>query len=403
MGLFLSKIVYQIVITVYHFVIGLFSIFNEKAYKFTKGRINQDVAGFDEQTIWFHCASLGEFEQAKPLIDYYYNHENYPIVLTFFSPSGYTYKNNYPLARAVYYLPKDSPSHAKAFIEKINPRLVFFIKYEFWFFYLDTLKQQKIPVYLVSGIFRDNQIFFRFYGTLHRKMLSNFTHVFVQDQHSIDLLNKNGFQNTSLAFDTRFDTVKQISELNFSNEIVEQFIKRKDCFIAGSSWLKDEKIIQQAYNQGIISKLIIAPHEVNPSRIKQIQQLFPDSTLLSNPLDIKKKKVLIIDSIGKLALLYRYGKTCYIGGGFGTSVHNVLEAAVYGKALIYGPNHKKSKEAIDLIRIGAAREIVSVEDLVASLREFQSEERYASAAEKARNYVMERTGGMLTVVKKIQA
>ena len=200
MFLFFSKVVYQIGISLYHFFIGLISLFNEKAYQFTKGRINQSIQKSDEKTIWFHCASLGDFDQAKLLINWFYNNLNEPIILTFFSPSGFTYKNNYPLARAVYYLPMDHPQQAKHFIDQINPSLVFFIKYEFWYFYLAELKQRAIPHYLIAGIFRKEQLFFKSIGTLHKKMLASFNHVFVQDQASLDLLQAHNFHHASLPF-----------------------------------------------------------------------------------------------------------------------------------------------------------------------------------------------------------
>ena len=401
MFLFFSKIVYQFSVSTYHFFIGLFSIFNEKAYRFTKGRLNQDIPKYTEQTIWFHCASLGEFEQAKPLITYCHSNFKYPIIITFFSPSGYMYKNNFPLAKAVYYLPKDSKRNAQEFIQNINPKFAFFIKYEFWFHYLTTLKEDKIPSYLVSGIFRPSQIFFKPYGTLHRKMLASFEHIFVQDQESQELLEKSGITNSSIAYDTRFDTVKQISDLNFDDEVIEEFIDSEKCFIAGSTWLKDEKLIKEAFLNNSNYKLIIAPHDVTPLRIKQIQKLFPNSSCISDPMDVRSKNVLIIDNVGKLSLLYRYARVCYIGGGFGVSVHNVLEAAIYGKPLMYGPNHLKSKEAVNLIKDGAATEIRSAIDIQKQLQFLEQGKNYQISANLAKQYVLDRTGGTEMIVNTI--
>ena len=401
MLLFFSKIIYQIAINGYHFFIGLISLFNEKAYKFTEGRINQTIARSTEKTIWFHCASLGEFEQAKPLITWCYNNLNEPIILTFFSPSGYSYKNNYPLARAVYYLPIDQASQAKQFIEDINPSLVFFIKYEFWYFFLSELKQRQIPHYLVAGIFRNEQLFFKPLGVLHREMLSSFDHLFVQDEASLKLLQEHNFTNSSLAFDPRFDTVKHTSTQNFQNEIIEEFIGKKKCFIVGSSWPKDEQLIYKCLPELAAYKLIIAPHDIHPQRIKQARKLFTSSTLLSNPIDLKSSKVLIIDSIGKLSSLYRYANLCYIGGGFGVSVHNVLEAAVYGNALIFGPNHGKSKEAIDLLKLGAAFEVRNDSDFKKVIIHCQDEDSLNMSCLVAKEYVEKRLGGTEMVMLKL--
>jgi 3-deoxy-D-manno-octulosonic-acid transferase len=401
MRLFFSKLIYQIVVSLYHFFIGIFSLFNEKAYKFTTGRINQTIGISDEKTIWFHCASLGEFEQAKPLITWCYNNLNEPIILTFFSPSGYTYKNNYPLARAVYYLPIDQPVQAKRFIESINPSLAFFIKYEFWYFFLNELAQKGIPHYLVAGIFRRDQLFFKSIGVLHKKMLASFDHIFVQDEASLNLLKAHHFNNASLAFDPRFDTVKNISSHNFDNEVIQEFLSNQKCLVLGSSWLKDEQIVKKNLSQLAGYKIIIAPHEVNPQRIKQVKQLFSSSTLLSNPINLETAQVLIVDSIGKLSSLYRYATLCYIGGGFGVSVHNVLEAAVYGKALIYGPKYKKSKEAIDLIGLGAARSIQNMQEFDEAITYFNDEKNLKLASLTSKNYVEQRTGGTEMVMLKL--
>jgi len=397
-----SKIFYSFFINVYHFAIAISATFNEKAYKFTTGRLHQKVYPFQEKTIWFHCASLGEFEQAKPIINWCYKNLKYPIIISFFSPSGYTYKKNYPLARAVYYLPKDTPIKSKEFIKKINPAFAFFIKYEFWYHHLNELTQQNIPHYLVAGIFRKEQLFFKSYGKLHQKMLKGFTHLFVQDEASKQLLNENQYSNCSVAYDTRFDSVKQISELNFENDIIEEFIDDKKCFIVGSSWLKDDQIIAKCLDTFSAYKIIIAPHDVNSTRIKQIKKLFQSSTLLSNPINLKTTKVLIIDSIGKLSLLYRYAHICYIGGGFGVSVHNVLEAAVYGKPLIFGPNHKKSKEAIDLKKLGAAFEINKEQDLKQVILEVEDQNHHHKLSEISKRYVNERIGGTSIIIKKLQ-
>ncbi|MCB9226984.1 MAG: 3-deoxy-D-manno-octulosonic acid transferase [Chitinophagales bacterium] len=402
MLLFISKIIYSIGIGLYHLFIGIASPFNSKANSFTKGRLTQDIKPEKEKTIWFHCASLGEFEQAKPVINWCYNNLKYPIIITFYSPSGYNYRYNYALAKEVYYLPKDTALNAKNFVRKINPAFVFFIKYDFWFYYLNELKNQKIPTYLISAIFRDNQLFFKQYGVLHKAILNCFTHIFVQDDYSLNLLQNHQFNHCSIAKDTRFDTVKHISELNFGNDIIESFIDGNNCLIAGSTWAKDEVILKNIVKEFSHLKLIIVPHDVNEIRIKQIQKNFKNHTLLSNPIDVKDKKVLIIDSVGKLSLIYRYATLCYIGGGFNTSVHNVLEAAVYGKALIYGPNHTKSKEAIDLIRLNAAKCVTNSIELENAVSYFLDKNNNASAGSTASHYVQENTGGTFSIIKKLK-
>lgn len=399
----LSKILYSASIKLYHFLIGLASFFNEKAYKFTTGRLNQVVNESSEQTIWFHCASLGEFEQAKPLINWFYQQQQSPIILSFFSPSGYTQKVNFPLARAVYYLPQDGPNSAKDFIQAIQPKLAFFIKYDFWYYHLQELKKQNIPHFLISGIFRKEQLFFKTYGILHREMLENFTKIFVQDQASLDLLKKFNYANCFLAPDTRFDTVKAISELNYNNEIIESFISKSKCLVIGSSWLKDEQLFAQSMDKLDSYKIIIAPHEVNQKRISQLRKLFPNNSLLSDPQKLESSKVLIIDSIGKLSSIYRYASICYVGGGFGVSVHNILEAAVYGKAVLFGPNHTKSREAIDLIALKAAFEVKNKENLNSILSQLDDAEFLKKTERIAKTYVEDRIGGTQMIIKQLKS
>lgn len=400
---FLSKIFYSASIKFYHFFVGLASFFNEKAYRFTTGRLNQVVNESSEPTIWFHCASLGEFEQAKPLINWFYQQQQCPIILSFFSPSGYTQKVNFPLARAVYYLPQDGPSSAKSFIQAIQPKLAFFIKYDFWYFHLQELKKQNIPHFLISGIFRKDQLFFKPYGLLHREMLENFTKIFVQDKASLSLLEKFNYTNCIYAPDTRFDTVKTISELNYSNDIIESFISKNQCLIIGSSWFKDEQLFSQCMDILDSYKIIIAPHEVNQKRIAQLRKLFPSNSLLSDPRELESSKVLIIDSIGKLSSIYRYANICYIGGGFGVSVHNILEAAVYGKVVLFGPNHTKSREALDLIELKAAFEIRSKENLTKVLNQLKDNAFLQKSELIAKGYVEDRVGGTQMIINRLKS
>lgn len=395
--MWISRIIYRLFIELYHGVIAWVSPFNHKARLFTQGRCTQTIQQFKEKTIWFHCASLGEFEQAKPLIEWCHKELSYPIVITFFSPSGYEYKVNFPLAQAVYYLPKDTPKNARSFIEAINPHAAFFIKYEFWYYHLKELNERKIPHFLIAGIFRESQVFFKTYGKLHQSMLHSFTHCFVQDEASLQLLHSNQFLNSSLAYDTRFDAVYKRSTTHFKDELIEAFIGRNKVLVVGSSWPKDEKIIAKIASKYQELKIIIAPHDVNTSRIKEISQTFPDAVLYSSGSIQASNQVLVIDQIGMLAMLYRYASFCWIGGGFNTSVHNVLEAAVYGKALLYGPNHHKSKEALDLVELKAAQCISKETEAIHAMEKLLTGNQAEDAGKISAKYVENRLGGTTTI------
>ena len=397
--MWISKLIYRIFIGFYHGIITFASPFNEKARLFVQGRTTQTIKPFTEKTLWFHCASLGEFEQARPLIEWCYKELDYPIVLTFFSPSGYEYKANFPLAKAVYYLPKDTPRNAISTIKAINPQVAFFIKYEFWFYHLSELRKQNIAHFLVAGLFRKSQLFFKSYGILHKKMLKSFDHCFVQDNTSLQLLREHNFLNSSLALDTRFDAVIKRSETAFSDEIIEEFINGQKTLVVGSSWPKDERIVAEFTKHFKDLKIIIAPHDVNESRIKQLLKTFPQAVLYSNGIDKRAAQILIIDRIGILSLLYRYGDICYIGGGFNKSVHNVLEAAVYGKPLLYGPNHSKSKEAKDLVALNATLVLSGKSGNHKTLAMLMNEDYSNEAGQIAAQYVKERAGGTETIIR----
>jgi len=337
------------------------ALFIPKARLWVKGRkgifskIAQEVEpGY---IIWFHAASVGEFEQARPLIERI--REDYPnkkILLTFFSPSGYELRKNYDLVDYVYYLPIDTAHHAKEFIDLIQPEMVFFIKYEFWFNYLNELYKRVIPIYLVSTIFRPNQHFFKWYGGWFRKHLRMVEEFFVQDVESATLLSSINIKRISITGDTRFDRVKSLTKNPKPFETIYKFTESSKVLLAGSSWDPDEKIILSYLNQEQKEfKLIIAPHEVNKEHITALQNrfqafnpiLFSDYEEKEIP---KENRVLIIDSVGKLMHLYQYADVAYIGGGFGVGIHNILEAACYNKPVVFGPNYQKFKEAKDLIK-----------------------------------------------------
>jgi len=326
----------------------------------------QTLANLNPHTpvVWFHAASLGEFEQARPLIEAYRHlHPDHQILLTFFSPSGYQIRKDYPLANAVAYLPPDTPRNARRFIAAAHPSSAFFVKYEFWYNHLRALRLRHVPTYLFSAIFRPNQYFFQPYGRWFLRQLSlSFTHLFVQNTQSLQLLHRHHIQHCSLAGDTRFDRVHQIASSALPDPVVERFLSghHGHVLVAGSTWPPDEQILARARNakpNWFPSKTIIAPHLVDRQHILQIQTLFPDSVTysqLSAHTASPDHNVLIVDNIGLLSKLYRYASIAYIGGGFGNGIHNILEALAFGKPVLFGPNYHKFQEAIDAISLGAA-------------------------------------------------
>lgn len=360
-------LLYNIFIFLYVLAIRTASLFNEKAKLWVCGRkdILQEIektlsVGPDKKIIaWFHCASLGEFEQGRPVIEAFRKAKpDYLIFLTFFSPSGYEIRKNYQGADYVFYLPADLPGVAEKFITALSPDIVFFIKYEYWYNYLAILKKRRIPTYMVSAIFRTSQPFFKWYGFWFRKQLKNLTWFFVQDEDSEMLLRKIGIDQVSVSGDTRFDRVSSIAEK--ANPIIgiDDFCFGSSVLLAGSTWPEDEKILLpfiQKNNPGF--KFIIAPHEVNNDRIEELMLQIGQGGLRYSQLDksnIREAHILVIDSIGLLASLYRYAFIAYIGGGFGVGIHNILEPAAFGVPMIFGPNYNRFREARELIHLGGA-------------------------------------------------
>jgi len=361
------SVLYEIIINIYGFVIFLVSFFNKKAKKWINGRKNifrnlkKDFENLENPILWFHASSLGEFEQGRPLIEKIRScYHHYKILLTFFSPSGYEIRKNYQGADFVYYLPLDTRCNARKFLKIVKPEKIFFIKYEFWYNYLSLAYKYNIPVYLVSGIFRENQLFFRWYGNFYRKFLKFFNTFFVQDEKSYNLLKQIGFQNIVISGDTRFDRVFTIAKNSKEIDIARNFCNDKFTIVCGSTWPEDEKIIIDFINKSKIDlKFIIAPHEITNSHIKNIINSLKKPYILFSETEkiirhLNDYCVLIIDNIGMLSSLYKYGKIAYVGGGFGMGIHNVLEAVVYGIPAIFGPNYKKFKEAVDLINAKGA-------------------------------------------------
>lgn len=357
----------------------------------------------EDKVAWFHCASLGEFEQGRPLIEEVKKQfPEYKILLSFYSPSGYESKKDYALADYVVYLPNDTKSNAKKFVKKVNPDLIFFIKYEFWYNYISALKGRRL--FQVSLILRQNQYFFSWYGKWFAKQLKNFEHFFVQNQQTANLLNKIGYKNVTISGDTRFDRVMTIANNAKSFTEIEKFCEgNQKIILAGSSWLADEKIIQQAV-KNLDIKLIIAPHVVGENHINEIQQLFPEAILYSELAENKKESnILIINCIGILSNLYQYCDIAYIGGGFGVGIHNTLEAATFGKPICFGTNYHKFQEAIDLINLKAAYSISNQEELKQVLETLLNNEKiYNQSAEASKDYVKTKIGACKKIIEHLK-
>ena len=341
-------------------VVKLLALFSPKIKLFVNGRkevspILQSKINPNEKTIWFHAASLGEYEQGLPVIEKIkIKYPNHKIVVTFFSPSGYEVRKNNTVADATVYLPLDTKSNAQKFIKAINPELVFFIKYEFWPNYLDELKNQNIKTYLISGIFRENQAFFKWYGGFYRNALKSFDYFFVQNESSKKLIQSIGFTNVKVSGDTRFDRVVSILDRDNSLDFIEQFKDDKTTIVIGSSWPKDENILVNFINNSSDDiKFIIAPHNIKEEQISNLKNSITKSTILFSEKenqDVSNFKVFIIDTIGILTKIYSYADIAYVGGGFGNpGVHNILEPATFGIPIVIGPNYSHFAEATALV------------------------------------------------------
>ena len=377
---------YSLIIHLYAFFIELISPFHKKARLMRLGQwktngILREKIDRNAKYIWFHASSLGEFEQGRPLIEKIKaEHPEYKILLTFFSPSGYEVRKNYGGADVVCYLPFDTPYRVKKFLDLSKPVMAIFIKYEFWDNYLSELKRRNIPVYIVSAIFRKEQLFFKWYGGMYRKVLSYFTHIFVQDDASRELLSKYGVTNVSVFGDTRFDRVQDVYKNTKQVPMVDLFVNnnRSDnqlTMVAGSSWQQDEEVYLNYFNEHPELKLIIAPHEIHKDHLMHIESMLKRPSIRlseATEKDIKGKSCLIVDSFGLLSSIYRYGDLAYIGGGFGAGIHNVLEAAVYGIPVIFGPKYQKFKEARDLLQVGGAFSITDEKAFESKMEELST-------------------------------
>jgi 3-deoxy-D-manno-octulosonic-acid transferase len=404
-------LLYNLGVRFYYVLIFIASFFNKKAKTWLKGRKNVKFQNFDNSA-WFHFASLGEFEQGLPvLIAFRQQHAGTPVVITFFSPSGYEIRKNTPYADAVYYLPLDTAANAQHLIDAIKPSIAVFTKYEYWYHYFYELNHRGVSLFVISGIFRPNQIFFKWYGGLHRKMLGFVTRFFVQDKESKALLQQLNITNVDVSGDTRFDRVWANASKPKSFPIIEEFKRHYKAFIAGSTWPADEGLLAQLAKANPDWKFIFAPHEIKEEKINRLigllpqnqtvrySQLDPDSYIGHNLL---KCQSLIIDNIGMLSSLYQYGEVAYIGGGFGVGIHNTLEAAAFGLPVIFGPNYQKFKEARDLISLNLGFSIASADELENVFTQLtQDENALHAVGQKIKEYVRDNTGATGVIMGSI--
>ena len=409
---------YNLVIYMYLLGVAIYSCFNEKVRKMWRGereafKILREKVDPNAKYVWFHAASLGEFEQGRPLMEQLRkDHPEYKILLTFFSPSGYEVRKNYEGADIITYLPLDTITNARRFLRTVRPVMAFFIKYEFWYNYLHILKHRGVPVYSVSSIFRPEQVFFKWYGRQYGRVLNCFTHFFVQNEISKELLAKIGITDTTVVGDTRFDRVLQIKEAAKQLPIVESFVKdAPQVFVAGSSWPPDEEIFIKYFNEHKNWKLIIAPHVIGEDHLKQIEKLLEGrkviryteaEKMVNGQLSmVNDYEVLIINCFGLLSSIYHYGNVAYVGGGFGVGIHNLLEAAVWDVPVFFGPNNQKFQEAQGLKTSGGF-EISSYEDFAAQMDRFAADDAYLQEqGQKAGHFVKGQSGATQKVLSSV--
>lgn len=412
---------YNFAIYFYLLGVAIASLFNEKVRKMWRG----ERAAFDvlkqkvdpeAKYVWFHAASLGEFEQGRPIMERLRSeHPEYKILLTFFSPSGYEVRKNYEGADIICYLPLDTPINAIRFLRLVRPVMAFFIKYEFWYNYLHILKYRKVPTYSVSSIFRPEQVFFKWYAKKYARVLRCITHFFVQNEQSRELLEKIGITEVTISGDTRFDRVLQIKELSKRLPLVEAFKNKKQTveeaykqeykvFVAGSSWPPDEDIFIRFFNEHPEWKLIIAPHVIGNDHLQQIMSKLNRKTVRyteATPETAAEAQCMIIDCFGLLSSIYHYGEVAYVGGGFGVGIHNVLEAAVWNVPVFFGPNNKRFQEAQQLLASGGAVEITDYNSFDSAMTRFMNDEKWLKeCGSKAGEYVKSKAGATDIVLKE---
>lgn len=406
---------YRILVWKAQIVLSIIALFNKKIRLFVNGRKEtfhklEQAISLKDEVIWMHAASLGEFEQGRPIVEKL--KEKYPekkLVISFFSPSGYEIRKNYNFADVVCYLPLDSKSKMKRFLKIVHPELVIIVKYEFWPNLLNELKRINTKTILVSGIFRKQQSFFKWYGGWMRKFLNAFEHFFVQDENSKSLLNSIGFQNVTVSGDTRFDRVFEITKQNNQLEFIEEFKNNQHTVVVGSSWPDDEKVLVDYINNQAseYEKFIIAPHNIKLDQIQELKQSIKRKTVLFSEKEgknLSEFQVLIVDTIGILTKIYSYANVTYVGGGYTKSgVHNVLEPATFGNPIVIGPNFKKFNEAIELVQNEACFTVDNSKKLSVLLKKFyQDKSELEKVGDKALNYVVSNKGATSKILNYLE-
>lgn len=410
-------LIYSVFTKIYFLFISIAASFNKRAAKYVKGRkglfkkIKKALAKNHSPIAWFHCASLGEFEQARPVIeDFRFTFPEYRIFLTFFSPSGYDVRKKYEGADYIFYLPNDSASNAKKLIKLVKPSVALFVKYEFWYFYLRELKRRNIPVISFSAIFREKQLFFKAYGRFYCNVLKLFNHIFVQNQYSYNLLMGIHVDHVSISGDTRFDRVYSICSHPRKIEIAENFKNNKKVFVLGSVWPSDMEILLPVINNPDIQlKYIVAPHNIHENEIAELKAKIKRSVVRYSKANLSKVRdfdVLIIDNIGMLSSLYQYGEFAYIGGAFRKALHNTLEAATFGMPLFFGTDesNRKFHEAIELESVGAAFPVKTSDDikkLIGML--IDDEQERQRIGQLAGKYVKDRIGATQMIMEYVKS
>lgn len=410
----MSVFLYTISLRCYFFAIQIAALFSSKAKLWMAGRkqlstlLKQNKLAQLHGCVWVHASSLGEFEQARPLIERIKKQDaNQKILLSFYSPSGYEHRKNYELADQVIYLPMDTSKDVELLITQAAPSCVIWVRYEFWHHVLTQLKARQIPTYLISASFRSDQIFFRFYGQLFRNILNNFNSIFVINEQSQILLQQTGINNSILAPDTRMDRVYAIASNSAPIAAIEKFLNNRACkLVAGSTWQADINILFQSINSDNQNTYIIAPHHVDEANLSYIESKLTIPNIRFSQLKNKEsifEQVLIIDNMGMLASLYKYGKYAYVGGGFGVSVHNVLEAIVYDKPVMFGPHHRKQFECGELIKKEVATVVYTSKEIADYMADLdQNEDTYKQKCQAANHYVSTHIGGTEMIYNQIQ-
>ncbi|MFH0895169.1 MAG: glycosyltransferase N-terminal domain-containing protein [Bacteroidota bacterium] len=402
------RLFYNITVSFYYLLILIASLFNEKAQLWLRGRKNilkKLKAALENDTskrVWFHCSSLGEFEQGRPLIEEFRKqYPTYKILLTFFSPSGYEIRKNYAGADYIFYLPADTPANARRFINIVKPQFVFFVKYEYWFNYMNQLRKHEIPLVIVSAVFRPGQYFFKWYGAWALNKLKSIQHFYVQHSDVALLLKKHGIENVTISGDTRFDRVLAVTQDDTAYPKIEAFCKNQKALIVGSSWPADENLILSCLEDLQNYKIIFVPHDLNHVE-SLLKNAGKNAVLYSDLNEEEDKQIVIVNAIGHLSKLYRYASIAYVGGGFGQGIHNILEPAAYGIPVIFGPNYSKFIEANELLIAGGAFCIQNENDFKNVISLLKNDDLYTKAANVSKSYVQNGAGATQKVLTDVK-